>query len=115
MTGNNHDDYSPCFLSLPSCDSKISSLVLVVIKTIAIYATSDILTNLPTQPYSTNEPLPRAWQVTLRTRMSSQTSYKEDDTGYIIQTLSQNKFSIRYMSWVSMLYVAAAFTQFVSF
>lgn len=38
------------------------------------------------------------------------TSYKEDDTGDIIQTISQNEFSINYMFWVSMLYVAAAFT-----
>lgn len=47
--------------------------------------------------------------------MSLQTSYKEDDTGYIIQTISPNEFSICYMSSVRMLYVAAAFTQFVSF
>lgn len=67
------------------------------------------------KPYSTNEPLPRAWQVNLRTRMSLQTSYKEDDTGYIIQTISPNEFSTCYMSSVRMLYVAAAFTQFVSF
>lgn len=85
--------------------------MLVVIKTIATYATSDLLTDLPTQPYSTNKPLPRCVdKSTLGHVGHCKTSYKEDDTGYIMQIISQNEFSINYMSWVGMFYVAAAFT-----